>query len=36
MEGRIKETLKEVEEKRSSKRSGRKGWWNEECWSRKK
>lgn len=34
MEGRIKETLKEVEEKRSSKRSGRKG--NEECWSRKK
>lgn len=36
MEGRIKEALKEVEEKRGSKKRGRREWRDEECWSKKK
>lgn len=36
MESRLKKTLKEVEEERDSKRGGRRGWWDKECWTKKK
>lgn len=36
MKSRLKKTLKEVEEEMGNKRGGRRGWWDKECWNKKK